>query len=82
MRARTRVPREKSEERSSWRYLFSPLARNARAREYMPTKEMNAETGAEIKRARPARDTRKQIPIKEGRANFGKQMKSHVRHLV
>ena len=56
--------------------------REERAREYMPTKEMKEETKAESERAGPARDTRKPISIKERRANFGKQMKSRVRHLV
>jgi len=45
-------------------------------------KEPKAETEAKGDGTKPARNTRKQIFIKEGQANYGKQMKSRVWHLV
>ena len=43
------------------------------------TSKLESEKGDETK---PIRNTRKQIFIKEGQANCGKQMKSRVWHLV
>ena len=51
-------------------------------RGFRSNKEPKAETEAEVDETRPTSDTRKQISIKEGQANYGKQMKSRVRHLV
>ena len=56
--------------------------REGREGECRSTKEVKAETEAGSDKMGPARDTRKQISIKEGQAKFGKKMKSHVRHLV
>ena len=85
MWARTRVPREKQTEGRKGRMLTRAPVQPPREeceREYRPTKEMKAETKAESERVRSARDTKKKISIKEGRDNFGKQMKRRVRHLV
>ena len=45
-------------------------------------KEPWAETEAKGDGTKPARNTRKQIFIKEGQSNYGKKMKSRVWHLV
>ena len=82
MRARTRVPREKQKkEKRSRGHLSSPLARHARESTGQ-NREPKAKMEAKGDGTQPARNTRKQIFIKEGQANYGKQMKSHVRHLV
>ena len=80
MRARARVPREE-QEKCSRVHLSSPLARHVRESTGQ-NKEPREETEAKGDGTKPARNTRKQISIKEGQANYGKQMKSRVRHLV
>ena len=81
--ARTRVPREKTDKMLTRArgHLSSPLARDARESTGQ-NREPKTEIEANGDGTRLARNTRKQISIKEGQANYGKQMKSHVRHLV
>ena len=80
MWARTRVPREKTDKMFTRAPVHPP--REGREGGYRSNREPKAETEAEGDGTRPTRSNRKQILIKEGQANYGKQMKSRVQHLV
>ena len=70
--------RQRKEKRSRGR-LPSPLARYARERKQV---KLEPETAAKSDGTKPARNSRSKLSIKRRRANYGKQMKSRVRHLA
>ena len=76
------MPREKRKtEKTLMRAPVQP-PREACEREYRSKQGTEGKTEAKGDGTKPARNNRKQIFIKEGQANYGKQMKSRVRHLV
>ena len=74
------MPREEQEKTLTRAPVQPP--REACEGEYRSKQGTEGKTEAKGDGTKPARNIRKQIFIKEGQANYGKEMKSPIWHLV